>query len=123
MNESEDLARRIEAADAIIDNPEVPARLRQMATFVKKRVEFYRDHPDRRDEFHDGKRYAPTWMRDHKAIRELVESGAFVEDPATGHVTLRWDLISDERREVAVSMANEVVAMYRGRTAGGRPKK
>jgi len=71
----------------------------------------------------DLRKHGPLWMRERAIFQLLLEAGALVEDDATGHVTLRWALIADEHRGVAVSWANEVVGLYRGRTAGGRPKK
>jgi hypothetical protein len=74
------------------------------------------DGPDTVDEVLARRKTAPLWQRHPAVLNSLHESGAVSADETS--VTLRWDLIPEEDRDAAISWANELVAQYRGRTAG-----
>jgi hypothetical protein len=129
---TQDPRAQLTAAIQFLENelgrPDLPPRVRQLSQLMLNRSREIEDVIDvnnaegRKDLLERGESLA-LWMRHRDVLDVLLTSRAFVEDEATGAVTLRWDLIAEEHRAVAVSFANEVVALRRGRSAGGRPKK
>jgi len=122
-----DIDERLAAIDELLARDITP-REKALARSTRSWLLQYRqalsgEGPDSVEEVLDRRKHASLWLRERAIFQSLLEAGALVEDDATGHVILRWDLIATEHRDVAVSWANEVVGIYRGRTAGGRPKK
>jgi hypothetical protein len=114
------LLRGLKASEA---NSRLRAIIQQeLSWFLQYRAALAGEGPDSPEDVLERRQNYPIWMREATTFGALMESGAIVEDEAAGTVTLRWDLIADDQRDVALSWANEVVALYRGRTAGGRPK-
>jgi hypothetical protein len=128
VNDRDQLTVAIEYLENELARPDLPARVRQLDQLMLNRsreiaeVLDANDTQGKEDLLGRGRSFA-LWMRHADILEVLLTSGAFVEDETAGAVTLRWDLIAAEHRDVAVSFANEVVAIRQGRSAGGRPKK
>lgn len=100
------------------------ARVRQILNWTREVREAIESNDEigRQDLLARGATYA-AYLQDVTVFTALLDSGAIEPDQDARTLTLHWDRVPSEQRQAAISLSNELVDAYRGRSAGGRPKK